>query len=265
VSGDHLDALLELATAAAREAGKLLLTRSAEWRRTARAKATPTDMVSDADHASEALIVERIRSARPHDAFLGEEGGPAEGSSGVRWLIDPLDGTTNYLYGIPSWCVSIAGELRGETGVAAVYDAVHDELFAAAVGQRATRNGAPIAVSGNTDLATALVGTGFDYAAERRAEQGRTVARVLPRVRDIRRPGAASLDLCWVACGRLDAYYERGLGGWWDMAAGALIAQQAGGVTGAIEGGSAHPGSVLAATPAIFEPLRLLLVEAERR
>lgn len=271
-------ALLALAEVAAREASALLLRLRASARTEVGTKSSATDMVSDADRASERLIVERLRAARPHDAILGEEQGVSAGTSGVRWVIDPLDGTTNYLYGLPCFVVSIAAvldgaaEMDGEAVAGVVHDPVHGETFTAAAGEGAFLNGRPIAVSGHADLATALVATGFGYEAARRAQQAPVVARVLPRVRDIRRHGAAALDLCNVACGRVDAYYERGLQAW-DMAAGALIVREAGGLTAAIEGGPASwtgpapgmgPGSIVAATPALLEPLRRLVAEAEQ-
>jgi myo-inositol-1(or 4)-monophosphatase len=254
--------LLALAEATAREAGALLLRLRATERTGVGTKSSATDMVSDADRASERLIVERLRAVRPHDAILGEEGGASAGTSGVRWVIDPLDGTTNYLYGLSHFAVSIAAERDGEAVAGVVYDPVHDEMFAASLGGGADLNGRPIAVSGLADLATALVATGFGYEAAVRAQQGRVIARVLPLVRDFRRHGAAALDLCNVACGRVDAYFERGLQVW-DMAAGALIVREAGGLTSAIEGGSAVPGSMVAATPALLEPLRQVVAEAE--
>ncbi len=257
-----LDALLELATGVACEAGALLLARRDEWVRTARTKLTPTDMVSDADHASERLIRERVRAQRPYDAFLGEEGGAAEGGSGVRWVVDPLDGTTNYLYGLPAFAVSIAVEVMGTVGVGVVFDPSRAELFTAIAGRGARLNGAPITTSGKDDLGTALVATGFGYDADWRGQQGRVVASVLPRVRDIRRSGSAALDLCALACGRVDAFYERGVG-WWDIAAGGLIVREAGGVAEAVEGGPLRAGSVLAGPGRLCEALRPVLLEAE--
>ena len=259
-----LDALLALATDTAHEAGALLVQLREVVRTDVGTKSSATDMVSDADRASERLIVARILEARPGDAVLGEEGGERPGTSGVRWVVDPLDGTTNYLYGQPAFVVSIGVEVDGRTAVGVVFDPSHGETFAAIAGRGATCNGTPIRVSTKADLATSLLGTGFNYSAEERAAQGQVIAHVLPLVRDIRRRGAAALDLCWVACGRLDAYYERGLQAW-DMAAGDLIVREAGGLTSAIEGGPAVPGSMLAAPPALAEPLRSLLREAERR
>jgi myo-inositol-1(or 4)-monophosphatase len=179
----------------------------------------------------------------------------------VRWLIDPIDGTTNYLYGLPGFAVSIAAEVDGAVSVGVVDSPLHHDVFAAARGRGATRNGAPIVASDKAELPTALIATGFSYEAGRRRRQAAVLAEVLPRVRDIRRLGAASVDLCAVACGRVDAYYERGLGPW-DLAAGGLIAAEAGATIGDLDGGPPSGVFVLAAAPAIFEPLRELLVSA---
>jgi myo-inositol-1(or 4)-monophosphatase len=258
-----LDELRDLAVDVAREAGALLLDGQRRARAVVETKSTRTDMVTEMDRAAEALIVTRLHAARPGDAVLGEEGGEREASAagGVRWVVDPLDGTTNYLYGHPTFAVSIAAESGGRTLVGVVFDPAHDELFEAVEGRGARCNGEPVRVSAKADLATALVGTGFGYEAERRARQARVLAGVLPHVRDIRRGGAAALDLCWVACGRLDAFYEQGLQPW-DLAAGLLVLAEAGGASGDLDGGPARPGCVLAATPALLGPLRALLVGA---
>jgi myo-inositol-1(or 4)-monophosphatase len=261
-----LEALRALASAVAREAGATLLRLREVARTDVATKSSATDMVSDADRASERLIVERILTTRPGDAFLGEEGGERASTDGarVRWVVDPLDGTTNYLYGVPFFAVSIAAEVDGEVAVGVVYDPSRDELFEAVRGRGATCNGRPIAPTAKADLATALVDTGFDYNAERRAVQGRVLAHVISRVRDLRRHGAASLDLVWVACGRADGYHERGLGGAWDIAAGDLIVREAGGRTASLDGGAANPASMVATGPLLLEPLLALLHEAER-
>jgi myo-inositol-1(or 4)-monophosphatase len=222
-------------------------------------KTTLTDMVTATDRASERLIVDGIRAARPDDAILGEEGTTDQGTSGVRWIVDPLDGTTNFLYGLPAFAVSIAVEVQGVVEVGIVVDAARDETFTAIRGEGAHCGGRRIPCGEATELATALVGTGFAYDAERRAQQGAVVAQVLPVVRDIRRVGAAAIDLCWVAAGRLDAYYERGLAPW-DLAAGALIASESGAAVGDLDGGPASGAFTLAACPAVFGPLRSLLV-----
>jgi fructose-1,6-bisphosphatase/inositol monophosphatase family enzyme len=221
-------------------------------------KSSPTDMVTEMDRAAEAMIVSGIRAARPDDGIVGEEGADHEGTSGVRWLIDPIDGTTNYLYAFPGFAVSIAAEHRGEVVIGVVHDPLHHDVFQAAKGRGATRNGDAIHPSTKDDLQTALVGTGFSYEPERRLRQANALAQVLPHVRDIRRMGAAAVDLCSVACGRLDAYYERGLGPW-DLAAGGLIARQAGARVGDLAGGPASGEFVLATTNGLFEPLRALL------
>ena len=254
-------ALLAIATDLALAAGALLAERLRTVRETVETKSSLTDMVTDVDRDSEALIAGRLRATRPDDAILGEEGGARAGSSSVRWIVDPLDGTTNYLYAFPSFAVSVAAEVDGEVVAGAVHDAAHGQTFTASLGGGAFVDGRPIAVSGKADLATALVGTGFAYDAGRRAEQARALLTILPRVRDIRRAGAASLDLCWVACGRLDAYYERGLMPW-DLAAGDLIVREAGGRTGGLHGGVAEPGSLAAASAGLLEPLQALLREA---
>ncbi|MDQ6797481.1 MAG: inositol monophosphatase [Actinomycetota bacterium] len=266
---DHPDltVLLELSTRLATDAGALLLEGRASVQADAATKTSATDMVTDMDRASEALIVDGLIRARPHDGILAEEGSSRSGSSGVRWVIDPLDGTTNYLYGHPTFAVSIAAELDGRTVVGVVAAPAHDEMFRAvigggafATGGRSFGDGRRLAVSGATDLATSLVATGFSYVAEKRAGQGRTLGRLLPLVRDVRRLGAAALDLCWVACGRVDAYYESGLQPW-DLAAGALIAAEAGAGVVGLDGPVPGSGSVLAATPDLIGPLRRLLVD----
>jgi myo-inositol-1(or 4)-monophosphatase len=252
------EALVELAAETADRAVRLLLAGVERARATVETKATVTDMVSELDRASEQLIVTALLAERPDDGVMGEEGSARPGTSGLRWVIDPLDGTTNYLYGHPGWNVSIAAEDATGVVVGVVADAVHGELFTATRGGGARRNGVPIRCSPAADLATALVGTGFGYDPERRRAQGAVVANLLPEVRDIRRMGAAAVDLCSVACGRLDAYFERGLS-WWDLAAGGLIAAEAGAVVTSLDDGAMTAGSVVAAPPGLATPLRDLL------
>lgn len=225
-------------------------------------KSSPTDVVTAGDRASEALIVAGIRSARPDDALLGEEGAADEGTSGVRWVIDPVDGTVNYLYGIPQWAVSIGVEVDGRTEVGVVCDPAKDELWTAVRGRGAALNGQPLRCSTATDLAQTLVATGFGYDARRRARQAQLLTTILPTVRDIRRLGAGSLDLCAVAAGRVDAYYEQGMQPW-DWTAGALIAAQAGAVVGGLRGQESSGSLVLAAAPGVFGPLHDLLVQLD--
>jgi myo-inositol-1(or 4)-monophosphatase len=282
------DELLALAVSAAREAGDLLASREGQVA-VAATKSSPTDVVTEMDRRAEDLIRARIAAARPSDAILGEEGGqtgdtPAAG--GVRWIIDPLDGTVNYLYGLHDWAVSIAAEADGPDGgqdgggkggrqiiAGAVLVPMRDELFSAVRGGGAwlTRRGpgagppARLRCRPGVPLEAALVGTGFGYRAGRRQVQGAVVAALLPRIRDIRRGGCASVDLCAVAAGQLDGYYERGLN-YWDYAAGALIAAEAGATLGDSRGGPPSTSMTVAAGPALFGPLVAALagLDAER-
>jgi myo-inositol-1(or 4)-monophosphatase len=226
VGGGHRE-LLELAEEAARAAGDVLVARFGAERAGVRAKSTPTDLVSEADWAAEEALRGLLERRRPDDAVLAEEGGGRGGHSGLRWVLDPLDGTVNYLFGIPQWCVSVACEDGDGTLVGLVHDPLRRETFAAVRNGQATLNGTPVRGSRRRELATALVATGFAYDAAVRAAQAQVAARLLPRVRDLRRAGSAALDLAWTACGRLDAFYERGLAPW-DRAAGALLCAAAG-------------------------------------
>lgn len=220
------------------------------------------------DTASEAVIRAVIAERRPHDTVVGEEGGELAASesgaeqdrTGVTWWVDPIDGTTNYVYDHPGYNVSIAAGVAGRTLVGVVADPTHGRTYSAVRGGGARCDQVPLRVGAPPPLERALVATGFAYDAARRARQGRVLAELVPRVRDIRRMGAAALDLCSVAAGRVDAYYEAGLM-IWDLAAGALIAQEAGVRLGSLDGGPVRPESVLAAHPDLFEPLRELLVE----
>jgi myo-inositol-1(or 4)-monophosphatase len=252
---EDLTPLLGLAVDVAARAGGVLLDGLGRVRSTVETKSTRTDMVTEMDHASERLIASALRAARPGDGFLGEEGTSSTGSTGVRWVFDPLDGTTNYLYGFPCWAVSIAAEVDGEVVVGVVHDPLHGETFTAVRGAGAQCNGQLLRVEGAPELATALVGTGFSYDAVERGRQAALLARVLPAVRDVRRAGAAALDLCWVALGRLDAFYEWGLAPW-DHAAGSLVASEAGAVVDVLD------GTHIAAAPHLYEPLRELLAAA---
>ncbi|MGH9265798.1 MAG: inositol monophosphatase family protein [Acidimicrobiales bacterium] len=256
-----LHQLLDLAETLARSAGDLLLEGAGGLRVDVTTKSSGTDMVSEMDRASETLIVDGILAARPDDAILGEETGGRDGTSGVRWVIDPLDGTTNYLYRHPIWAVSIGVEVDGQVEVGVVAAPGLQEVFTAVRGKGAWLNGDPIAVSEETDLASALVGTGFAYVASRRAAQAAVLPHLLPAVRDIRRYGVAALDLCWVACGRLDGYFEAG-GQPWDVAAGLLIAGEAGAVAQGLDGGPVAPESVMVANPGLAPALFELLIGA---
>jgi myo-inositol-1(or 4)-monophosphatase len=252
-------ALLALATDIAREAGALAL-RMRQSVEVVDAKSSPTDVVTAADRAVEELVRAALRDTRPDDGLLGEEGGAASGSSGVRWVVDPIDGTVNYLYGIPQWAVSIAVEDEEGTAVGVVYDPAKRELWQAVRGGGATLDGTPLRCSTVTDLSMALVGTGFGYESERRAAQSRVLPDLLPSVRDIRRLGSGALDLCSVAAGRLDAYYEQGLAPW-DLSAGGLIAREAGAVVSGLRGEPAGRALVLAAGPGVHQQLHDLLVK----
>ena len=248
-----LEGDLALAERVARAAGELLLERFRRPASGLEAKSTATDPVSDADREAEALIERLLLGERPGDGLLAEEGASASGSGegGRRWIVDPLDGTVNFLYGHAAWAVSIALEDAGGLAVGVVHDPARSETFSAARGGGCRLNGAPVRVSGASALDTALVATGFGYAAERRAEQAAQLVQILPRVRDIRRAGSAALDLAWVAAGRLDGYWERGLKPW-DWAAGRLLVEEAGGATQWLDG---EPAGLAAAPPALLPAL----------
>jgi myo-inositol-1(or 4)-monophosphatase len=227
-----------------------------------RTKTTPTDLVSDADLAAEAAVHAVLRERRPGDAVLAEETGLSGGSgshSGVRWLVDPLDGTVNFVFGIPAFAVSVACEDAVGPLAGVVFDPTREECFQATRSGPATLNGEEI-VAGEraSDLSMAMVATGFGYDAAMRARQAAVVSRVLPRARDIRRVGSAALDLCWTACGRFDAYYERGLNAW-DLAAGSLIAERSGLEVRVIPSFGEDPPGVIAAPAALVDELRELV------
>jgi myo-inositol-1(or 4)-monophosphatase len=215
------------------------------------------------DIAAEKLITGLIAERRPDDGFLGEEGASAEGTSGIRWVIDPLDGTVNYLYGLPSWAVSIAAEEDGETVVGVVAAPMRGETYQAVRGGGAWATGAwqgerALACRPAPPLDQALISTGFNYVTGVRTHPAEIAARLIPMVRDIRRSGSAAMDLCDVACGRLDGYYERGLNPW-DVAAGDLIAREAGALTGGRPGEPLSRDLTVAGSPGVFEPLQRLL------
>jgi myo-inositol-1(or 4)-monophosphatase len=285
--------LLVIAVGAALEAGQLLASKEGRVE-VAATKSSPTDVVTEMDGRAEELIRARILVARPDDAILGEEGGQVDGAADApaRWVVDPLDGTVNYLYGLHDWAVSIAAEVErvegGEVGreivAGAVYVPMRGELFTAVRGEGAwlestrasgtpggpgesaipdsTFERIPLRCRPGVPLDQALIATGFGYRAQRRTVQGEVVAALLPRIRDIRRNGVASVDLCAVAAGRLDGYYERGLN-YWDYAAGALIAEEAGAIVGDSRGGPPSPSMTVAAGPGLFGPLRDALAELD--
>jgi myo-inositol-1(or 4)-monophosphatase len=251
--------LLAVAHEAAGAAAQELMSRFGGHVQGIRTKSTATDPVSEADLAAEAEIRRVLGERRPEDAILGEEGG-ATGEGEMRWIVDPLDGTVNFLFGIPQFSVSVACQDGDSMVVGVVLDPVREETFAATRSGPPTLNGETISGSSRDDLATALVSTGFAYDAAVRAKQALVMERLLPRVRDIRRAGSAALDLAWLACGRYDAYYERGVN-LWDYAAGALIAARAGldvRVLGAADDG---PAGLAAAAPALMDELMSLILD----
>jgi myo-inositol-1(or 4)-monophosphatase len=234
---------LALAERAARAAGEVLMAYFGRAAEGLDVKSSPTDPVSDADREAEEAIQRILAAERPDDGVIGEEGADTSAANGRTWIVDPLDGTVNFLYGMRTWAVSIALEDPDGLSVGVVFNPVDDECFSAARGKGAVMNGRPIHVTGCPSLDRAMVATGFSYEAEQRARQSQLLTRLLPRVRDIRRAGAAALDLAYVACGRVDAFYERGLKRW-DEAAGRLLVEEAGGVVADLEG---EPAGVLAA------------------
>ena len=258
--------LLSTAQGLAREAGEFI-TAGRHAAHVTHTKSSAVDIVTQMDLAAERLLRERIAHLRPLDGVLGEEGADTQGSSRITWVLDPIDGTVNYLYGLPSFGVSVAavsGSPRTNEWTAlaaAVYDG-SGRLWSAAAGQGAWLDGVQLKRDEPpTPLAQTLLGTGFQYVAERRAVQGAIVTRLLPQVRDIRRLGAAAVDLCLVAAGHLDAFYEHGLNAW-DLAAGALIATEAGVRVGGVDGGPPDEHLTIAAHPAVWDQLRDAVVGA---
>jgi myo-inositol-1(or 4)-monophosphatase len=260
--------LRDLAARVARQAGDVLSSRAGRVE-VAATKSSPTDVVTEMDRRSEELIRTLILAERPDDAILGEEGGQTgdTDSAPVRWVIDPLDGTVNYLYGLNGWAVSVAAEAgvgaQRQVVAGAVYVPTHGELFSAHAGGGAWLESAGgdrgrLRCPAGPPLDRALVGTGFGYLGGRRQVQGEVVAALLPRVRDIRRIGVAAVDLCNVAAGRLDGFYERGLN-YWDWAAGALVAVEAGAVVGGLGGAPVSSSMTVAAGPELFGPLSAAL------
>jgi len=262
-SGDYVDPehLLAVALDAARAAARLVVDERPPGRLgVAGTKSTDTDIVTVMDQRAETLLLERITAARPEDGYLGEEGAVREGTTGVTWVVDPIDGTVNYLYGIPAFAVSVAARTSDGVLAGVVVNPVSGETWTAVRGGGAHLDGRPIHVNPAPELAMALVATGFGYAAERRALQADVLRQVLPRVRDVRRAGAASLDLCALACGRVDAYYEQGLQPW-DLAAGGLIAEEAGATVGGLAGRPAGEELVVAGPAPLFGELVALLAD----
>lgn len=245
--------VVAIAEEAARAAGALLVD-AYGGEHAIHSKSTPTDLVSEADLAAERLIRGILRERAPEDGIVGEEGDDVPSASGRQWVVDPLDGTVNFLFGYPQWCVSVACE--GIGGV--IFDPLRDELFAGGEGLPTTLNGEACAEPTRTDLATALVATGFGYDAQQRAEQGAVAAELLGRCRDLRRAGSAALDLAWAAIGRVDAFYEHGVQRW-DIAAGVLLCEGAGLEVRPLRARGRLPAGVLAAPPAIAGALQALV------
>ncbi len=261
--------LLEIARSLAIEAGALIKSRRAEGVTVAATKSSPQDVVTFADRESEDFIRARLAELRPDDGFFGEESEATSGTSGITWVVDPIDGTVNYLYDIPSYAVSIAAVQGGTdastwTALAGcVVNPVTGEVFTASAGGGAFLGSRRLAANTDVALAQALVGTGFSYTADLRVKQGQVITGLVGRIRDIRRAGSAALDLCSVAAGRLDAYAERGLSPW-DHAAGALIAREAGAWVGGFEGAAEGKIMTIAAGPALAEQLVPLVFELHR-
>ncbi|MFG1778270.1 inositol monophosphatase family protein [Micromonospora sp. NPDC049048] len=258
--------LLEIAVEVARDAAATAHRMRVEGVSVAATKSTVTDVVTAADRAVERQVIAALRRLRPGDAVLGEEYGAGEtgpvGPGGVRWIVDPIDGTVNYLYGIPHYAVSLAAEVDGEVVAGVVRNISTGEEWTATAGGGAWRDGERLRCSVETDLGQALVATGFGYDPARRAHQARVIAELIPHIRDIRRFGAAAVDLCLAAEGRVDAYYEKGLAAW-DQAAGGLVASEAGLLVAGLGGLPAGPDLVIAAPAALFKPLHDRLADLD--
>ncbi len=228
-------------------------------------KSSVTDPVTEFDRAAEAHIVAELRRLRPDDAIIGEEGAADSGTSGIAWHIDPIDGTANFLYDLPAWCTSVAAVVADgpitDALAGAVYVPVTDEMFAAHRGGGATLNGTSVRASSADNVAIALVGTGFSYLEDRRVVQANRISALLPHVRDIRRYGSAAIDLAYVACGRLDAYFEEHLNSW-DMAAGLLLAAEAGAIVSGFDGGFPDERTAIAAAPGVHAALLAAIADA---
>jgi myo-inositol-1(or 4)-monophosphatase len=257
--------LLDLATRIALEAGALAKQRRSEGVSVAASKSSSVDIVTEADRETEALIRRLIAEERPDDGFFGEESDASSSSSGLHWIVDPIDGTVNFLYGLPHYAVSIAvveGEpdpLTWTARAGAVFNPASGELFTATNGGGAFLGTEQIHVAPAVELSQALIATGFAYDSAMRGRQGAVVARLLPQVRDIRRYGTASLDLCFVAAGRMNAYFERTLSPW-DHAAGALIAREAGARVSGLAGAAPSKEFIIAAEPTVADRLEELLL-----
>jgi myo-inositol-1(or 4)-monophosphatase len=256
--------LLDLAVAAARDAARLVQSAAARGVTVAATKSSDVDVVTESDRSAERLIRRSLLGARPDDAILGEEAegdqSDEPGSSGVRWIVDPIDGTVNFLYGIPQYAVSIAAELDGEVVAGVVLNVATGQEYTATADGPAQRDGVPLRVRPVVPLAERLIGTGFSYEARQREIQAAALLRLLPRIRDIRRLGSCALDLCGVAQGSLDGYLEEGVN-LWDHAAGGLVAQRAGARVQS-ERGVGGRAIVLAAPEGGFDEFRSAVAQA---
>ena len=256
--------LLALCEDLARTAGEHARARTADHGGVARTKSSAVDVVTAVDEEVEALLRARLAELRPDDGVLGEEEGSVEGTSGLTWVVDPIDGTVNFLYGIPAYSISVAvvsgsaDPLTWTAEAGCVHAVALGTTWTAARGLGAWRDGERLGPRPAPPLARALVGTGFGYTVEERTLEGALVAKILPQVRDIRRLGSAAIDLCLVADGRLDAYYEIGLNPW-DMAAGSLVVAEAGGAVQGLTGGPASPAMTIAGGPGLVGELAAAL------
>jgi myo-inositol-1(or 4)-monophosphatase len=248
--------LHDLAVEAATRAGSMLMNRPRDLE--VLSKSSPTDAVTNMDKNSEHLLEKFLLGTRPKDGILGEEGASVDGTSGVVWIVDPLDGTVNYLYDLPGWAVSVAAKFEGVTMAGCVYAPSIRRTWSAARDSGAWLNGAPIFCNDPVNLESSLISTGFSYSADERSLQGEVVQKLVSKIRDIRRSGAAAVDLCYVASGSLDGYFERGLNPW-DIAAGELIVREAGGVVSNLTGGDASHEMTIAGGAAIHARLLTFL------
>ncbi len=258
--GNELRAIAEQL---ARAAGDMALAGRKSGDVTATTKSSPTDMVTQYDKASEDMITAGLRDLRPDDGIVGEEGASRDGTSGITWHIDPIDGTSNFYFDIPMWAVSIGAVDEHGPIAGAVYSPALGDMFTAARSQGATLNGHRISVRENTLLSDALVCTGFSYHVSQREAHARRVATMVGQIRDIRRFGAAAIDLCFVACGRLDAYFEEHLNSW-DLVAGQVIATEAGAIVTNFSGDTVTPQEVLATQPGVQKALIRLIADSTK-
>tara|TARA_B100000686_G_scaffold339935_1_gene414826 strand:- start:368 stop:1168 length:801 start_codon:yes stop_codon:yes gene_type:complete len=254
--------LRDLATRSVEEASAILESKGFKFTQK-ETKSSLSDLVTEVDQEIESVIIDFLRSERPYDSFLGEEGSRLSGSSGVKWVIDPIDGTTNFVYGIPGFGISVAAEKDGEIVAGAVADPLHSEIFDAArgFGSRCNRN--TISISNEVNLGSSLIATGFSYSADQRKLQGKLLSHIIHEISDIRRIGSAAVDLCWVAAGRVDAFFEEGLN-YWDYAAGSLIALEAGAVFKRIQN-FLGAELIIATNPSIDDDFYALLVAAREK